>query len=94
MPWSDNPVIKTCTHGDQQVTLLHREVRRFGAMHSQHAQVVRIICFNCAQPFQRAHVEQALGSLATSGPEQHFLVLKHETDFSACLDTDPCWSIQ
>ena len=41
-----------------------------------------------------SHVEQALGSLATSGPEQHFLVLKHETDFSACLDTDPCWSIQ
>ena len=52
--FASHPVIKTCTHGDKQIALLHCEVRRFGAVHSQHAQIVRIIRFNCAQPFQRA----------------------------------------
>ena len=47
-------VVKTGADGDEQVTLLHRQVCRFGAVHPQHAQIVGVISIYRTQPFQRA----------------------------------------
>jgi hypothetical protein len=47
-------VIEAGTYGDEQITLLHRQVCRFSAVHSQHAEIIRVVCINRAKTFQRA----------------------------------------
>ena len=49
-----NAVVKTGADGDKQVAFLHRQICRFGTMHPQHAEVVRVICLYRTETFQRA----------------------------------------
>ncbi|MNC19849.1 hypothetical protein D3C75_677880 [compost metagenome] len=50
---ASNTVVKACANGNQQVALLHRKVRRFGAVHAQHTGIKRIVRRNRTQAFQR-----------------------------------------
>ncbi|MNP43811.1 hypothetical protein D3C76_1376540 [compost metagenome] len=51
--FTGHAIVKTRTNGDQQVALLYRQIGGFGAVHPQHAQIVRVIGINRTQPLQR-----------------------------------------
>ncbi|VAL70733.1 Uncharacterised protein [Enterobacter kobei] len=52
--FASNAVVKTRTHGDEQIALLHRQVCGFSAVHPQHAEIVWVVCINRTKTFQRA----------------------------------------
>ena len=45
-------IVKTRANRDKQIAFLYRQVSRFGAMHPQHAQIVRIIRIHHSESFQ------------------------------------------
>jgi len=44
-----HPVVEAGADRDQQVALLHQQVRRLGSVHAEHAEVVRVAGVHCAE---------------------------------------------
>ena len=51
---ASHAIVKARADGDQQIALLYRQIGRLGAVHSQHAEIIRVIGVHHAQPFQGA----------------------------------------
>ncbi len=48
-----NSIVKARADGNQQIALLDGQIRRFGAVHAQHAEIARIAGIRRTQTFQR-----------------------------------------